>query len=151
MMLPPTTLGITFACRDGLDAQFSLAQSDEEIVEDEVLHRMTTDKVLGSTPEAQDWGRNVFRRCGATLSDGENLALGPEYSEVLQRSPLIEHADVAVSKFDSTPGLIALEFAINVTPKNPVTDETGAPLSFIFRLTAANFFRVGNPDATAET
>lgn len=151
MILPKTTLGITFACRDGFTAQFSLAQTDEEIVADEVYHRMTTDRVLGDTPEALEWGSDVFRRCGATMTDGEILALGPEYAGVLQRSPLVDHADVGVTRLPSPQGTIALEFDINVTPKNPVTDETGEPLSFLFRLNAGNFFRVGNPDATADT
>lgn len=148
MILPPTTLGITFACRDGFDAQFSLAQSDAEIVIDEAYHRLTTKSVLGDTPEAIDFGINIFDRCGAAMSDGEIAAFGPECAAVLQRSPLIEHADVAATKLPSAPGTTSLELAVTATPKNPTTDEIGEPLSFIFRLNAGNFFRVGNPDAT---
>lgn len=147
MILPATKLGITFACRDGFDAQFLLAQTDEQIVADEVQHRLTCRQVLGDTPEAIEWGINVFERCGAAMTDGEIAAFGPECGAVLQRSPLVEFADVEVTKLPSAKGTIALELYITVTPKNPVTDATGDGLSFIFRLNAGNFYRVGDPDA----
>jgi len=151
MILPPTLLGITFACRTGLDAQFSLAQTDEQIVAEEVEHRLTCRQVLGDTDEAIDWGIDIFERCGAAMTDAEIAAFGPECAAVLQRSPVVDYADVAATKLPSAPGTISLELAVTVRPKNPVTDEVGEPLSFIFRLTPDTFYRVGNPDATAET
>jgi hypothetical protein len=147
MILPSTTLGITFACGTGFDAQFSLAQTDAQIVYDEALHRLTTKSVLGDTADAIEFGIDVFERCGAAMTDPEIAAFGPECAAVLQRSPVIETADVEAVRRASTPGTIALDLFVNVTPKNPTTDEPGEPLSFIFRLNAGNFYRVGDPDA----
>ncbi len=149
MTIPATKLGVTFACRDGFDASFRVATTDREIVADEVYHRMTTDSVLGDTPEAINWGKNIFRECGGTVSDAKIKLLGPTYSAVLQGSPLVEHADVVVTRASSRTDLVDLLFEASVTPKNPITDEVAASLTFIFRLTGDTFELVGDPDGGA--
>ncbi len=147
MTLPATIFGVTLACRDGFDALFSVAQTDAEIVAAEVHRRMTTDFVLGDTPEAQQFGLNVFRRCGAAMGEAEVRALGPEYAAMLQGSPLIEHADVGVTRGERQD-LLELTFAVQVTAKNPATGDFAGSFSFVFQLSGNNFFRVGDPDAS---
>ena len=144
-----TLLGLTFSCRSALTAQFEVSTTDEQIVFDEVYHRLTTDSVLGDSDDAVSWGINVFRRCGAAMSDADVAALGPEFSAMLQQSPIVEFADVAVRKSRASGGTFDLEIAVNVTPKNPATNSIGEPLSFIFLLTPTTFLRVGDPDLTA--
>lgn len=144
-MTTPASLGVTFACRDGLDASFRIAASDEEIVIDEVYHRMTTDSVLGDTDEAQAWGLNVFRECGSYVSDAKIQLLGPTYSAMLQGSPLIDSADVTVTR-GSTGPRVDLVFAISVTPISPSTGLLADALAFVFRLDGDNFALVGNPN-----
>jgi hypothetical protein len=146
MTLPATIFGVTLSCRDGFDELFSVAQTDEQIVLDDVYHRMTTDTVLGDTEEAASFGLNVFRRCGAAMSDPQIAALGPEYAAMLQGSPLVEFADVAVTRGTRTD-LIGLNFEVSVTAKSPLTGDIVGSFSFVFRLTGDTFFRVGDPDA----
>lgn len=149
MMTTPASLGVTFACFDALDPSFRIAASDYEIVRDEVYHRMTTDSVIGDTDEALSWGLNVFRECGAYLSDPQVQLLGPTYGAMLQNSPLIDSADVTVTRGDSPPGIIDLVFTVDVTPINPSTGVIGDALSFVFRLNGDTFGLVGNPDGGA--
>jgi hypothetical protein len=145
----PASIGVTFACREGLDPSFRICASDEEIVIDEAWRRMTTDSVIGDTDEAANFGKNVFRECGSYLSDPQVQLLGPTYGEVLQRSPIIETADVTVTRGPSPSPMIDLVFTVAVTPINPSTGLIGDTLSFAFRLTGENFALVGNPDGGA--
>jgi hypothetical protein len=151
MTLPNVTLGYTFSCpAAGLDASFRLCETDAQIVTEECERRLTTRSVLGDTPEAIDFGENIFELCGDHVSDAEIPSLGPRLGGVLQKSPIIEHADVVVTRGTRTD-LIDLFLEVTVTPKNPTTDEIGTSLSFFFRLTGDTFQRVGNPDGNAET
>jgi len=150
MTLPATTLGYTFACRDGFDPSFRLAQSDEEIVADEIYHRLTTSSVLGDTPEAASWGVNIFLLCGDHMGAARLAALGPALSAALQQSPLIETADVTVTPGPRTD-LVDLAIAVDVTAKHPVTGEIAGGFTFLFALTGSTFRRVGDPDGDAGT
>jgi hypothetical protein len=134
-----TRLGVTFACRDDFDAQFRLAQTDREIIGDEVYHRLTADRVTGDSEEAQNFGRDVRRLAGARMSDTEVAELGPTLSAILQRSGRVETADVTVTKTTPSPGLIALQFAVSVTAV------TGDTFDFLFLLTPDTFEQIGAP------
>lgn len=143
MILPNTTLGITFACFDGPDAQFSLAQTDREILRDEVYHRLICDRVLGDSDEAQSFGRDVRRLAGAKMSTADIAELGPTLSAMLQQSGRVEHADVTVTKTTPSPGLIHLTFAVSVTARNPITGDVGDAFDFLFLLTPDTFGQIG--------
>lgn len=132
-----TTLGITFACTTDFTARFAVATSDEQILRDEVLHRLTCDSVLGDTDEARGFGLDVRQNLGARMSGDDPAALGPTLAAVLQRSPRIDAADVIVTSLPSTTGMLALQFAITVTAV------TGVTFTFLFRLTGATFEQVG--------
>lgn len=138
-----TTLGITYACRDDCSPQFSICTTDEQILGDEVYHRLTTDRVLGFdsagnyTPDAASFGDDVRKLAGAALSDSAVAALGQRYSLMLQRSGRIETADVTVTRGDSTSGEVDLYFAVDVV------SSTALPFAFLFRLTGTTFVNVG--------
>jgi hypothetical protein len=138
-----TTLGITFACRDDLTPGFSLATSDAQILGDEIYHRLTTDRVLGFdddgnyTAEAASFGDDVRKLQGAAMTDDAIAALGPRFSAMLQRSGRIETADARVTRGVLVNGEAPLYFAVDVVAS------TGAPLSFLFRLTGATLVNVG--------
>ena len=138
-----TTLGITFACRDDLSPRFDIATTDEEILTDEIYHRLTTDRVLGFdvdgnyTLEAAAFGDDVRKLAGAALSDADVAALGPRFAAVLQRSGRIETADVKVTAGPIVNGDVSLDFAINVV------SSTDVPFAFLFRLTGSTFTNVG--------
>ncbi len=138
-----TTLGITFACRTDLSPRFDIATTDEQILGDEIYHRLTTDRVLGFdadgnyTPEAASFGDDVRKLSGAGMSDADVKALGPRFSAVLQRSGRIETADVKVTSGTIVNGEMSLDFAINVV------SSTDVPFSFLFRLTGTTFVNVG--------
>lgn len=148
-MTTHVSIGVTFACFDALDPSFRIAASDYEIVRDEVYHRMTTDSVIGDTDEALSWGLDVFRECGSYVDDAKVALLGPTYAAMLQGSPLIETADVTVTRGPSAPPAVDLVFTISVTPISPSTGLVGDALSFVFLLTADTFALVGNPDGGA--
>lgn len=131
-----TTLGITFACRTDLGARFELAQTDAQILGDDIFRRLTCDSVIGDSPEAIDFGDNVRKLYGAKLSDGEVAGLGPRYSAVLQRSPRILTADVVVTRMPAPPGQIALRLTVSVTAE-------AGPFSFIYLLNGTTFSQVG--------
>ncbi len=143
MSLPNTTLGITFACFDGPDAMFRLAQSDREIMRDEVYHRLTCDTVLGDSDAAQSFGRDVRRYAGAKMSDTDVKELGPALSAVLQQSGRVEFADVTVTRTKPRPDLQHLTFAVSVAARNPVTGDTGETFDFLFLLTPDTFEQIG--------
>ncbi len=138
-----TTLGITFACRTDLSPRFDIATTDEQIVTDEIFHRLTTDRVVGFdptgeyTPDAASFGDDVRKLAGAALSDADVAALGPRYAAVLQRSGRIETADVRVTAGTIVNGETSLDFAINVV------SSTDVPFAFLFRLTGTTFVNVG--------
>jgi hypothetical protein len=132
-----TTLGVTFACFRGLGPRFEVATTDEQIVRDEVFHRLTTDSVLGESDEAASFGYDVRQRLGARMTDDDVMALGPLLSAVLQRSGRIETADVKCARTPNDNGLLVL--GIGVT----VTIVTGDTFSFLFLLTGSTFEQVG--------
>ena len=138
-----TTLGITFACRDDLSPRFDIATTDEQILGDEIYHRLTTDRVIGFdadgnyTPDAASFGDDVRKLAGAALSDSDVKALGPRFASVLQRSGRIETADVRVTSGPAVAGEVSLDFAINVV------SSTDVPFAFLFRLTGTTFVDVG--------
>lgn len=131
-----TTLGITFACRTDLGPRFELAQSDAEILGDDIYRRMMNDSVIGDSPEAIDYGDDVRKLMGAPLTDGDVEALGPRYSVMLQRSPRILTADVTVTRMPAATGQIALRFSVGVT------SESG-PFDFLYELNETTFTQVG--------
>ena len=143
MTLPIVTLGITFACLTGPDARFSVAQTDREIMGDEVYHRLTTDTVLGDSDEAQSFGRDVRQYAGARLTKTEIAELGPTLSAVLQQSGRVEFADVTVTATRPRPDLQHLTFAVSVTARDPVTGEVGDSFDFLFLLTPDTFEQIG--------
>lgn len=138
-----TTLGITLACLDDCSPQFSICTTDEQILREEVYHRLTTDRVLGFdddgnyTPDAASFGDDVRKLAGASLTDSAVSALGPRYAAVLQRSGRIETADVKVTRGDIVNGEADLDFTVNVV------SSTELPFSFLFRLTGTTFVNVG--------
>ena len=132
-------LGVTFACREDFDGLFSVATSDEQILQDEIFHRLTTDSVLGDTPEANDWGRDVRRLLGSPMTSADIATLGPELGDMLQqKSPLIEFADVTVTRTSDIGDPLVLR--IETTGQSA----TGAPFSFLFTLDGTNYLRVGS-------
>ncbi len=135
-------LGNTFACFRGFTSQFAVATTDEQIIRDEVYHRLTTDSVLGASPEASDFGFNVSRNLGAEMSDDDIASLGPMLSAVLQRSGRLDSADVKVTRLDSVPGILSLSIAVSVVAV------TGDTFDFLFRLTGSTFEQVGNTGST---
>jgi hypothetical protein len=137
-----TRLGVTFACFRGFGPRFEVATTDEQIVRDEVFHRLTTDSVLGDTPEASDFGLDVRVRLGSRMNDDDIAALGPTLSAVLQRSGRIDTADVTCTRLDSPPGLLSLQIAVSVTTV------AGDTFSFIFKLTGSTFEQVGVAGST---
>ena len=145
MTLPSTTLGITFACLDGPDAQFRLAQTDEEILRDEVYHRLTTDSVIGDSADAQNFGRDVRRYAGARMSSSDVAELGPTLSAVLQQSGRVEYADVEVTRTRPRPDLQHLTFAVTVRARHPATGDVGDAFTFLFLLTPDTFEQIGAP------
>lgn len=130
------TLGRTFACRTDLGPRFELAQTDAQILGDDVFRRLTNDSVIGDSPEAIDFGDDVRKLQGARLTDGDIAGLGPRYSAVLQRSPRILTADVTVTRMPSAPGQVALRFDVSVT------SEVG-PFDFLYELNGTTFSQVG--------
>lgn len=133
------SLGITFACRDDFDGLFSVATSDEQILRDEIFHRLTTDSVLGDTPEADDWGYDVRKLLGSPMTAGDIVELGPKLADMLQqRSPLIEFADVTVTRTSAVGAPLVL--LIETTGQS----STGVPFSFLFTLDGTNYLRVGS-------
>lgn len=143
MTIPTTTLGITFACLDGPDAQFRLAQTDGEIMRDEVYHRLTADSVLGDSDAAANFGRDVRRYAGAKMSLADVAELGPSLSAVLQQSPRVEYADVTVTRTRPRPDLQHLTFSVVVAARNPITGDVGDTFSFLFLLTPDTFEQIG--------
>jgi len=137
-----TRLGLTFACFRDFGARFETSATDEETVRDEVLHRLTTDSVLGPSPEAADWGFDVRSRLGARMSDDDIAALGPTLSAVLQKSGRIDSADVVCTRLPSTPGLLSLLIAVDVIMTS------GDTFSFVFKLTGSTFEQVGVAGST---
>jgi hypothetical protein len=126
-----------------LSPRFDVAKTDEEILRDEVFHRLTTDSVLGDTDEAKDWGFDCRRRLGARMTKDDVEALGPLLSAVLQRSGRIDSADVRVTQLDApAPGMLSLQIAVSVTAV------TGDTFSFLFRLTGSTFEQVGVTGST---
>ncbi len=130
-------LGVTFACFRGLGARFQVATTDEEIIRDEVFHRLTTDTVLGDSDEARSFGLDVRRRLGARMSDDDVASIGPMLSAVLQQSGRLDSADVVVTRLPSTTVLLSLSFAVTVVTTSADT------FSFLFQLTGSNFEQVG--------
>ncbi len=137
-----TTLGVTFACFRGFTSQFDIAQIDEQILRDEVFHRLTTDTVLGDSEDAASFGYDVRRRLGARMTDEEIAGLGPLLSSVLQRSGRVDSADVIVTRVATTGPLLSLLIAVSVVA---ITGET---FSFLFKLTGSTFEQVGNSGST---
>jgi len=135
-------LGHTFACFRDFGPRFEVNATDEQTVRDEVLHRLTTDSVLGDSPEATDYGFNVRRRLGARMTDDDVNALGPMLSAVLQRSGRIDSADVTCSRLPSPPGLLSLMIAVTVIAP------AGDTFSFVFKLTGSTFEQVGVAGST---
>lgn len=132
-----TTLGNTFACFTDVTGRFALAQTDEEILRDEVYHRLTTDTVLGDTDTARSFGFNVRQRLGARMSDDDIASLGPMLAAMLQRSGRVDSADVECKRLAGAPGLLSLSIAVSVIA---VTGETFA---FLFQLSGSTFEQVG--------
>lgn len=145
MSLPATMLGITIACFDGPDAQFRIAQTDEEILRDEVYHRLTTDSVVGDSPEAKNFGHDVRRYAGARLSATAEAELGPTLSATLQQSGRVEYADVTVTSERPSPDLLHLTFSVTVRARHPVTGDVGDSFVFLFLLTPDTFEQIGAP------
>jgi hypothetical protein len=137
MILPNVTLGYVFACLDGPDASFRLAQSDREILRDEVYHRLTTDSVIGEGPAAENFGKDVRGLLGGKLTDGDIEELGPTLAAVLQQSERIATALVDVTRTRLRPDLIHLSFAVTVTAV------TGVTFDFLFLLTPDTFEQIG--------
>lgn len=137
-----TSLGITFACFRGMTSQFDVATTDEQILRDEVFHRLTTDTVLGDSEDAASFGYDVRKRLGARMTDEEIAGLGPMLSAVLQRSGRVDAADVVVTRIMTTGPLLSLLISVSVIA---ITGET---FSFLFRLTGSTFEQVGNSGST---
>lgn len=140
-----TTLGVTFGCFDDLDASFSAAKTDYQIARDEVYHRLTTDAVLGFeddgetlTQAAADFGDDVRKLAGKSLTDRQASALGLKYTAVLQHSDILSSASVVVTKTQIGIAEIELNFAVTVVTS------TG-PFTMFFLLSGTTFSQVGAP------
>jgi hypothetical protein len=120
-----------------------VATTDEQILRDEVYHRLTTDRVLGFdedgnyTADAASFGDDVRKLAGAAMSDDALAALGPRFSAMLQRSGRIDTADVTVATGPVVDGETSLDFSVSVVAAD------GAPYDFLFRLTGTTFVNVG--------
>ena len=130
------TLGVTYSCFFDFTSRFGVCATNEEIVLAEVYHRLTTDNVIGDTPEAADWGDDVRKLQGAPLTEPQIAGLGPRFALVVQRSPLILTADIVVTSEPAPTGFVALLFAVTVTTP-------AGTFYFVFRLTPETFEQVG--------
>lgn len=126
-----------------MSPRFDVATTDEQILGDEIYHRLTTDRVIGFkedgsyTEDAAAFGDDVRKLIGAALSEADINALGPRYAAVLQRSGRIETSDVKVTNGPIVDGEASLDFVIDVV------SSTDVPFSFLFRLTSTTFINVG--------
>lgn len=134
------SLGTTFACQDDCDGLFSVCTTDRQILLQEMYHRITTDQVVGDTPEAENWGYDVRRRLGSPMTAGDIAALGPTLGDAVMRSPLFDFADVTATRTSADGAPLALKIA--ATGRGA----TGTPFSFVFTLDGVNYLQVGASD-----
>ncbi len=141
-----TTLGITLACFDDIGARGEVCTTDEQICRQIAYHRLTNDRIFGRTDPttgqvsetAASYGYNLITRINSATVAEDSILLGPKLVEVLQRSGRIASAEVECR--DATPEGGSVDLYVNV---RVVPTSGGGPYSWIFRLNAGTFKRVG--------
>lgn len=111
---PATSYGTDVRCVIDADAFFTAA-TGLDILRQDLIHRLTTDDVLG--PGGVAWGRDIRRLLGAPARDLP--ALQAVFEEVLQRDPRVQRATVTLTATTRT-GLADVRFeAVCVTALGP--------------------------------
>lgn len=70
-----------------------------ELVSNAILHRLTTGMLLliGAAEGETDFGEDARTWCGATITEGQANARGPQVAAIIQRDPRIDTCDVTVA------------------------------------------------------
>lgn len=106
---PPSFYGRDFAGINDVDALLSTETGLPCVVKD-VIHRFLTPSVLG--PGGDDWGRDCRTLLG--LGDSQLQSQQPLYSEVAQRDPRVQTADVSITSRRLGSGLRDVEMAMRL-------------------------------------